>query len=63
MRFISVFLILLLGACGQSGDLYLPGEPAPVPAETPATAVVPGAAVTAPAPAAEEKKPDEERTP
>ena len=26
---VLVFLLLLLGACGQSGDLYLPEESAP----------------------------------
>ena len=52
MRYLIPVLIfplsLMLSACGQSGDLYLPAaKPAPV--------------VMAPsAPAAEEKKPDEE---
>ena len=37
MRTATFLLILLLSACGQAGDLYLPSEPAaqPVPPAVP----------------------------
>ena len=41
MRMLVVLSFLLLAACGQAGDLYLPAEPAepagaaPAPADTP----------------------------
>jgi len=40
MRSFLLLPVLLLAACGQSGDLYLPpkeppAEPAPLPAPTP----------------------------
>lgn len=40
MRLTSFALLLLLSACGQAGDLYLPADPAasPAPAATPAPA-------------------------
>jgi predicted small lipoprotein YifL len=31
-RVLPAVLLLLLSACGQAGDLYLPGEPAAIPA-------------------------------
>lgn len=59
MRYLIPVLIfplsLMLSACGQSGDLYLPAaKPAPVTS-------VPSAPVAAPV--AEDKKPDEEPAP
>ncbi|MGQ0528291.1 MAG: LPS translocon maturation chaperone LptM [Panacagrimonas sp.] len=40
MRFAFCSLILLLAACGQSGDLYRPGS-APTPKPVPVPVVVP----------------------
>jgi predicted small lipoprotein YifL len=60
MRFIAVFLILLLSACGQSGDLYLPSKPAPASEAPPAA---PAADVPPAEKSEEEKKPEAERTP
>ena len=48
MRTTTLFLIALLAACGQAGDLYIPAEP---PAQPEATAP---AAPAAPAPAPED---------
>ena len=48
MRILRLLPVLLLAACGQSGDLYLPPEQ-PEPAATPA------AAPPAEAPAEKEK--------
>jgi len=50
-RSTTVLLALLLAACGQSGDLYLPAEP---PAQPDAAA--PATAEPAPAPDDEKKK-------
>jgi predicted small lipoprotein YifL len=52
MRALTLLSFLLLAACGQSGDLYLPPEQ---PAEPVAA---PPAAETPPAPP-EDKKPEE----
>lgn len=49
MRILRLLPVLLLAACGQSGDLYLPPEQ-PEPAATPAEAPPP-----AEAPAEKEK--------
>jgi predicted small lipoprotein YifL len=38
MRRTAILLAVLLSACGQAGDLYLPGEPpAPEPVPVPGT--------------------------
>ncbi len=64
MRTIAALAFLpLLGACGQSGDLYLPSESAPAPAETSASPVVPGPAAATPDETEKEKNPEVERTP
>jgi hypothetical protein len=51
MRALALLTFLLLAACGQSGDLYLPAE-RPEPAAQPAAPPAP----PAPAPADEKKK-------
>ena len=43
MRIGAFVLILLLSACGQAGDLYLPSEPAATPAPAPAPTPAPPA--------------------
>lgn len=35
----ALLLLLLLSACGQSGDLYLPEEKSTAPAESPQPAI------------------------
>ena len=47
MRLALLGSLLLLSACGQAGDLYLPSDPAATPAPAPAQA-----------PADEQKKKD-----
>jgi len=51
MRATRLLPCLLLAACGQSGDLYLPPAPAPEPVAAPPAAETP-------APPADEKKKD-----
>jgi predicted small lipoprotein YifL len=46
MRNLALLAVLLLAACGQSGDLYLPADPpapevVPIPAGGPADTTVP----------------------
>ncbi|MBI3171856.1 MAG: lipoprotein [Hydrocarboniphaga effusa] len=59
MRTAALAFLLLLSACGQSGDLYLPSEPAPASEAPP----VPLGDVPPAEKPEEEKKPEAERAP
>ncbi len=62
MRTAALAFLLLLSACGQSGDLYLPSGPAPAASEA-ASPVPPAPDLPPEENSREEKKPQVEKAP